>query len=155
MISADLAYRRTAAEGASGFGLLVALYDTLAGDLRRATEAQRASDIERRSREANHAFAVIGLLEDSVRRGTGGDLADQLVAFYASLRRDLIAAQVSNSADMLEELMTKVLRIRESWQKADLCATASAQGSLPPVAMKGSDGYPSFQPKNSAGNWSF
>ena len=155
MISADLAYRRTAAEGASGFGLLIALYDTLAGDLRRAAEAQRTGDIERRCHEVNHAFAVIGLLEDSVSRGTGGDLAEQLVAFYATLRRDLLAAQVGSSADLLEELMTKVLRIRETWQEADLCATPASQGSLPPVAMKGGDGYPSFQPKNSAGNWSF
>ena len=50
----DLAYRRTAAEAASGLGLLIALFDTLAGDLRRAAEAQRANDIERRSREARH-----------------------------------------------------------------------------------------------------
>jgi len=32
----DMAYRKSAVEGATGFGLLIALYDTLAGDLRRA-----------------------------------------------------------------------------------------------------------------------
>ena len=32
----ELAYRKTAVEGASGFGLMIALYDTLAGNLRRA-----------------------------------------------------------------------------------------------------------------------
>ncbi|MGP8186260.1 MAG: flagellar export chaperone FliS [Terracidiphilus sp.] len=154
MTPTDLAYRRTAVQGASGFGLLVALYDTLAGDLRRATEAQRANDIEKRCREVNHAFSVIGLLEDSVRRGTGGELAQQLVGFYASLRRDLIAAQANSSADMLEELMMKVLKIRETWQNADLCTAAPVEHQLPPIAMRGSDSYPSFQPKNSSGSWS-
>ena len=36
MSPTEMAYRKTAIGGASGFGLLVALYDTLAGDLRRA-----------------------------------------------------------------------------------------------------------------------
>jgi flagellar protein FliS len=154
MTPTDLAYRRTAVEGASGFGLLIALYDTLAGDLRRAAAAQRSGDIQTRSREVNHAFSVIGLLEDSVRRGTGGELAQQLVAFYASLRRDLISAQINRSAEMLDELMAKVLKIRETWQQADLCAIPSVQGSLPPVALKGSPRYPTFQPKNNGGEWS-
>lgn len=154
MISADLAYRKTAVEGASGFGLLIALYDTLAGDLRRAAEAQRTNDIEKRCREANHALSVIGLLDDSVRRGPGGELAQQLVVLYASLRRDLIAAQASASAGMLEQLMARVLKIRETWQSADLCSRSSVQENLTPVAVRESGGYPIFQPRNSAGSWS-
>lgn len=154
MTPTDLVYRKSAVEGASGFGLLVALYDTLAGDLRRAAEAQRENDIERRCREVNHAFRVIGLLEDCVHRGVDGDLARQLVALYSSLRRKLIAAQVKQSAEMLERLMVWVLKIRETWQAAEVCTNQSAPGSLPPVALKGSGGYPTFQPQNRAGNWS-
>lgn len=154
MTPTDLAYRRTAAEGASGFGLLIALYDTLAGDLRRAAEAQREDDIERRGREVNHAFRVIGLLDDCVHRGSGGELADQLVTFYSSLRHKLISAQVEQSAEMLEEQMEKVLKIREAWQAADLGMAQSALANLPPVATKGAGEYPTFHPKNSAGNWS-
>ena len=64
-----LFYRKAATEGASGFGLLVGLFDTLAGDLRRAAEAQRARDIEKRCKEGNHALLVIGHLEDWVNHG--------------------------------------------------------------------------------------
>jgi hypothetical protein len=46
MTPTDLAYRKTAVEGASGMGLLIALYDTLAGDLRRAAAAQRAMTLK-------------------------------------------------------------------------------------------------------------
>jgi flagellin-specific chaperone FliS len=46
MSPTEMAYRKTAVGGASGFGLLIALYDTLAGDLRRAADAERANDIE-------------------------------------------------------------------------------------------------------------
>lgn len=154
MTPADLAYRRTAVLGAGGFGLLIALYDTLAGDLRRAAAAQRANNLETRTREVNHAFAVIGLLENCVSRGPGGELARQLLAFYSSLRCQLIAAQVSKSAEMLDQLMSKILRIREGWQKAEQGAAASGQDSLPPVAMGGSGGYPTFQSRNSARGWS-
>ena len=52
----DLAYRKTAVEGASGFGLLIALYDTLAGNLRRAAAAQRRNDLEDRCHEVKHAL---------------------------------------------------------------------------------------------------
>jgi hypothetical protein len=55
----DVTYRKTAAEGASGFGLLIALYDTLAGDLRRAAEAERSNDIEQRCHDGHQRGAVV------------------------------------------------------------------------------------------------
>ena len=107
----DLAYRRTAAEAASGLALLISLYDTLAGDLRRAAEAQRANDIERRGREVRHAVLVVGYLEDWVNKGTGGLLAQELTAFYGSLRRKLIEAEARQSAEIFEQQMNRVLEL--------------------------------------------
>lgn len=129
----DLMYRKSAAEGASGFGLLIALYDTLAGDLRRAAEAERENDIERRCREVNHALLVVGYLEDWVDRGSGGELADQLGVFYASLRRELLEAQVRRSARLLELQMARVLELREMWQQFDLSGVRPAPQILPPA----------------------
>ncbi len=115
----DLAYRKTAIQGTSGFGLLVAIFDALAGDLRRAAQAERNNDIETRCRETNHAVHIIGFLEDRLLHGDGGVLADELRVFYRTLRRKLLKAQISRSAEQLEELMTAVLKIREAWQTAD------------------------------------
>jgi flagellar biosynthetic protein FliS len=115
----DLAYRKTAIQGSSGFGLLIAIFDALAEDLRRAAQAERNNDIEKRCHEANHAVYIIGFLEDRLLHGDGGPLADELRAFYRTLRRKLLQAQINRSAEGLEELMTAVLKIREAWQKAD------------------------------------
>jgi flagellar protein FliS len=120
----ELAYRKTAIEGTSGFGLLIALYDTLAGNLRRAAEAQRNNDIQKRCQEANHALLVIGYLEDWIDREGGGELAEKLVHFYAGLRTNLIAAQIQQSAALLEQQMNVILAIRGTWQ--DLEARANS-----------------------------
>lgn len=119
MSAMELAYRKTATQGASGFGLLVALYDTLAGDLRRAAEAERSNNIEKRCREVNHALLVIAHLEDWIGRGGGGELAEQLIAFYASLRRKMLEAQARRSAEALEQQMVLVLDVRRTWHELE------------------------------------
>lgn len=154
MTRTDLAYRQTAAEGASGFGVLIALYDTLANNLRRAAEAERRNDIEGRGREINHAFLVIAYLEDWAKRGPGGELADQLIAFYAELRRKLIKAQVSRDARVIEEQMASVLKIREHWQQADLRAIPSGPSILSPAPTQASLDYPAVAPQSRHSSWS-
>jgi len=116
MQSTELFYRKSAAQGASGFGMLIALYDTLAGNLRRAADAERSNNLEKRCLELNHAFLVIGYLEDAIERASGGDLAKQLVSLYSSLRVKLIEAQARRSPEILERQVERVLSIRESWQ---------------------------------------
>jgi flagellar protein FliS len=129
----ELAYRRTAVEGASGFGLLIALYDTLVGNLRRAIDAQRGNDIQKRCRELNHALLVIGYLEDWIDRESGGELAQKLVAFYSNLRAKLVEAQARNSAEVLEHEMAVILAIRGTWQ--DLELRASSALVVPPASQ--------------------
>jgi flagellar protein FliS len=124
----ELAYRKTAVEGTSGFGLLIALYDTLAGNLSRAAEAQRKNDIEKRCQEISHALLVIAHLEDWVDREGGGELAQKLVRFYAGLRANLVGAQAKQSAEMLEQQMNVILAIRGTWQdlEARACSVLDA-----------------------------
>jgi len=153
MTPSELAYRRTAVEGASGFGLLIALYDTLAGDLRRAAEAQRRKDIATRCKEVNHALLVLGYLENWIDRESGGELALKLIAFYANLRRVLIEAQVKQSPEMLEEQMALVIGIRGTWQELESRATSALE--VPPAYQ--TQGYPGAvrsQEHRSVSNWS-
>ena len=132
----ELFYRKTAAQGASGLGLLIALFDTLAGNLRRAAEAQRAGDIEKRCSEANHALLVLGHLENWVNRGERGELAQQLTAFYASMRQKLVIAQAKHAPEILDEQMRLVLKMREAWQQMDLRPASSEPQILPPPASR-------------------
>lgn len=149
----DLAYRKTAVEGASGFGLLIALYDTLAGNLRRAAEAQRASDIETRCREVKHAITVIGYLESCLHRSTGGQLTQRLKAFYAALRHKLIEAQVQQSAEGFEREMAEILKIREYWQQIEQRNTPAEPDAMPAAAMQ-PGGYAPMPAERRYGGWS-
>jgi flagellar protein FliS len=154
MTRTDLAYRKTAVEGASGFGLLIALFDTLASDLRRAAEAERNNAIEKRSSEVKHALLVLGYLEDWLKRGSEGELAEKLTAFYATLRRKLIDAQVNRSATLLEEQMASVLKIREYWQQADSRGMPTGPDILRPATASTSAGYTAMATESRRSSWS-
>lgn len=154
MTRTDLEYRRTAAEGTNGFGVLIALYDTLAGDLRRAAESEQLNDIEKRNLEVNHALLVVGHLEDWVARGSDGELSQQLVAFYASLRRKLIEAQATRSAQVLEQQMALVLDLRELWQKIDLRSESTQPEIMPPMHSQKLPNAFSAQAEPRRGSWS-
>jgi flagellin-specific chaperone FliS len=155
MSPVELTYRKTAAAaGASGFGLLIALYDTMAGSLRRAAEAERSNDIEKRCNEVNHALVVVGLLEDWLARGSSGTLTEQLRSFYASLRRKLIEAQAKRSAEILEQQMTEVLKVREQWQALEFKREPAEPEILAPVQRQGYPVPPPVQMERRATNWS-
>lgn len=120
MNSMELAYRRTAILGSSGFGLLIALYDSLATDLRLAAEAERRNDIQTRCQKLRRALGVIAYLEDRADKGAGGELAEQLTGFYRSLQHSILHAQARRSAEMLEEQMNRVLELRRLWYDIEL-----------------------------------
>ena len=153
MTLSDLTYRKTAIEGDSGLGLLIALFDTLAGDLRRAAKAERDGDIGKRGREANHALLVIAHMEQCVAESSGGELARKLTAFYGSLKRQLIGAQAKRSAGLLEKLMTEVLAVRALWQRSDVPASAVPELTPSGPAQNLSYGFVAYS-EQSQGSWS-
>jgi flagellar protein FliS len=154
MQSAEFSYRKTAVEGASGFGLLIALYETLAGNLRRAADAERLNKLEKRCSEINHALVVIGFLEDRIERATGGELAAQLTALYGSLRRKLIEAQAKRSPEILEQQLTRVLLIRESWQNMEHSRPNMMQYSLADAFVQENCGTPQLYAPSHRASWS-
>jgi flagellin-specific chaperone FliS len=154
MSPTEMAYRKTAIGGASGFGLLVALYDTLAGDLRRAADAERDRDLGKRTLEVNHAFLVLAYLEDWVNHGSGGELADRLIAFYRTLRAKMIEAQLKRSPEIFEQQMAEVLKIRGIWQRLEP-GDSSPAAKTPEWAQ--TPNYPSSSParlEHTASSWS-
>ncbi len=153
MESKELFYRKSAAQGASGVGVLIALYDTLAGDLRRAAEAERGNNLEKRCLEVNHALLVIGYLEDAMERAARGQLTQQLIAFYSSLRRKLIRAQARRSPELIEEQMERVLRLRASWQRMELSVPDGSNALMEAMANLEHDDTATYQPTHST-NWS-
>jgi len=129
----ELSYRRAAIGGASAIGLIIVLFDTLSGDLRRAASALRSNDIETRCNALNHAALVLGQLESWVDLKNGGDSAQTLSRFYAYLRSKMMEAAGSKSSKLLETQIEMILHVRTAWQQLD---------ALPPSTREMGEGLP-------------
>ena len=135
MIETGLSYRRVAIAGATTIGLMIALFDTLVGDLRRAAAALRKGDIETRCREMNHAALVISQLESWIDLKSGGESAQTLSRFYAYLRAKMLEAAGAKSANSLEVQIEMILHIRSAWQQLDASPPQSTEGMGRTAAM--------------------
>ena len=126
----QLAYRRSAAEGASPIGLVILLYDTLAGDLRRAAAAAARQDIPVRCKESNHALLVLGHLDSWLSPTVRDALTVSLREFYAYLRGQILYSQRSGSHADLNAAAQLVLETRAVWQRQEETLNAIAHPSV-------------------------
>lgn len=121
-----LAYRRAATQQASVVGLVIALYDTLAGDMQRAITAMQRNDIEDRCEQLRHGFSVLTQLEILIDMDHGGQTAINLRKFYRHLRNEMMTAQFTQNPDLLDRAVKLLLDIRSTWQEVDLRTTISS-----------------------------
>jgi len=135
-MTTELSYRKSAIEGASTIGLMIALFDTLVGDLRRAVAALRKNDIETRCEELNHAALVLSQLESWLDLRNGGDSAQTLSRFYAYLRAKMLEAAGNKSPQLLETQIDMISHVRSAWQNLD-----TPPQELPASQGEASKGY--------------
>jgi flagellar protein FliS len=126
-MTTELTYRRSSIAGATSIGLMIVLFDTLVGDLRRAANALRKDDIETRCRELNHAALVLGQLESWVDLKNGGESAETLSRFYAYLRAKMMEASINKSAAVLDTQIDMILHVRSAWQQLDTSPLPTAE----------------------------
>ncbi len=129
-----LAYRRAAAQQASVVGLVIALYDTLAGNLQRASEAMLRGDLEQRGEQLKHGFAVLTQLVTLIDTDRGGSTALHLQRFYAHLRQQMLRAQFEQDPAILDSAQALVLDVRGAWQELDFRSPSTAESSAAPGA---------------------
>ncbi len=72
--------------------------------------------MENCAHELNHATSVIGYLHGTLRLNAGAAVVRNL---YTMIRERLLEAQVRSSREILEELRTHMLDIREAWLKVE------------------------------------
>ena len=118
--SSESFYRQTAAEGATYIGLLIVVYDTLAGDLRRAGLAVKQNDIAVRCNASNHALLLLGHLESWAAALEEHSLADSLSRFYSHLRSQLLSLQSHAEPEALFALAELVEQTRATWQTKEI-----------------------------------
>ena len=127
LMTTELTYRRSSIAGATSIGLMIVLFDTLVGDLRRAASALRKDDIETRCKELNHAALVLGQLESWVDLNNGGEPAKTLSRFYAYLRAKMMEASINKSAAVLDTQIDMILHVRSAWQQLDTSPLPAAE----------------------------
>ncbi len=115
-----LAYRRAATQQASVVGLVIALYDTLAGDLQRAAIAMQKNQIEERCRQLKHGFTVLLQLYAFLDTERGGETAMHLHRFYNHIRQEMLRAQFTMDPSVLETVKLRLLDVRNAWHEVDV-----------------------------------
>ncbi len=130
-----LQYRRAATQQASVVGLVIALHDTLVGDLTRAVDAMDKNDIPTRCNELIHGFKVLTQLEAMLNMNTGGEAAVNLSRFYTHVRGQMLAAQFKLDSSILRTQIRIVLEVREAWQQVDSAPAQALHTPASRIAM--------------------
>lgn len=125
------AYRLAAASGASPLRLVILLYEQAIEDLHRALAALSAGDVERRTREINHAILVLAHLQATLDKDAGGEVAANLDRFYSQVRQSLVDAQFQQSAAVLQEQIAMLHHVYDAWLQVEKAATPAP---VPPAA---------------------
>jgi flagellar protein FliS len=113
------AYRESAAQNTNPVHLVVLAYEQLVRDLQRALTALREDDIERRSREIDHALVVLAQLQGTLDMQKGGEVARNLEHYYNGLRTGLLQAQITASKEILQKEIVNLLSLREAWLEVE------------------------------------
>ena len=114
------AYQQTAVQGASQIGLVIALYDTIIRDFRRAMEAMDRGNVETRVHELNHALTVIAHLKSVLDHRNGGEVATRFDHFYEVAQGMVLSVNVYASKETLANLIGMFGTTRAAWHQAEL-----------------------------------
>ena len=85
----------------------------------KARIAQQENNVAQRGEAVGTTLTILGLLQDSLDKSLGGDLAENLDALYDYMTRRLASVAVDNTAHSLEEVQGIILQLREGWAEID------------------------------------
>jgi flagellar secretion chaperone FliS len=112
-------YRQLSAQGASPVGLVIQAYDQIVGALGGAIRAMLDRDIEKKTKELNHALTLISHLQGDLNFEAGGEVARVMERFYTAARAQILEASAKLSPEILQQVITQFASQREAWEKVE------------------------------------
>lgn len=155
------AYRQLSVQSASPIGLIVLLFNSAIASLHKAERAAEENRIEDRVHELNHVLDIVSELRSVLDFERGGDVARQFDQFYQLAEAQILRANLQNSAEIVRDLITHFVKIRDAWQQVDGKGNGMASGQ--PAANEQAQAAATaraanaFQPPDaprSSGRWS-
>jgi flagellar secretion chaperone FliS len=126
-------YRQSNAQGAHPVALVAKLYEAILEDFRRALEALRAGQVERRVAALNHALLILAELEGVLDDQRGGEVALRLRGLYRVARALIVEENLRARPEGLEKLIGMFVPVCQAWRQAEreLSHPAAAPLSAP------------------------
>ena len=115
--TAPLQYRQTQVETSTTLDLVLMAYDGLITNLDQAITALQTvpKQIEVATEKIIRTQQIVEALDEGLD-ADNGELPELLSKFYDFLRLGLIQANLSKSADELQEIVKTVTQVRDYWQ---------------------------------------
>lgn len=108
-------YAQVQTEGASPHRLIQVLMESALEKARFAKGAMERRDIPGKIRHINWTLSIVDGLRQSLDMEKGGELARNLDALYDYIQRRLVAANMENQPEILDEVASLLNEIKTAW----------------------------------------
>lgn len=108
---------RVTAEIASPEELIKLLFDALMKNLYQARGFIERRQLEEKARALTKALDIILVLDGSIDREAGGDIADNLSSLYRYCMQSLIQANADNNVARVNEVAGLIGEIKSAWDQ--------------------------------------
>ena len=111
-------YQKNQIETASQEQILIMLYNGAIQFLNIAKKAMEEKDIETSHNNIINAQKIITEFQTTLDMENGGEIAQNLYGLYAYLHKRLVEANIHKNTEALEEVLTHLKDLRDTWLKA-------------------------------------